>query len=115
MADRSDKEREKKKAIFDGMSPKRQQRILEKIGYDNWDPFQDPKYPIDLRERKAEQMAMALFRKFFSDSGSEKCSNEYMEAVKEISRGLMRGEERYEAMLDFCCWYQRTRENTPSV
>jgi hypothetical protein len=65
MADPLDEERKKKKkAIFDGMSPKHQQRILKKIGYENWDPFQEPRYPIDLREQKVEQMASVLLRQF---------------------------------------------------
>ena len=34
----------KKRAIFDGMSKRGQQRIL-RLGYENWDPFQEPKDP----------------------------------------------------------------------
>ena len=37
-------EEKKKKEVFEGMSPRRQQRILKK-GYDKWDPFLAPKEP----------------------------------------------------------------------
>ncbi len=37
----------RKKAIFDTMSKRGQERIL-KMGYENWEPFQEPKDP---RER----------------------------------------------------------------
>ena len=37
----------RKKAIFDTMSKRGQERIL-RIGYENWNPFQEPKDP---RER----------------------------------------------------------------
>ena len=106
MKDHVNEERErKKKAIFDGMSPRRRLRILEKVGYENWDPFQEPKYPIDLREQNTKQKAMALSREFLEDCGIKDCSDEYIKAVREISRGLVRGEERYRAMFEFCCWY----------
>jgi len=106
MTARLDEERERKKsAIFDSMSAKRRQRILEKIGYENWDPFQEPKDPIDLREQKTEQLALVLIQEFISQCGVEKPSNEYREAVREICRGLIKGEERYKGMFDFCRWY----------
>ena len=30
---------DKKKAVFEAMSPRRQKYILNKVGYDVWDPF----------------------------------------------------------------------------
>lgn len=95
----------KKKAIFDCMSPKRQQKILKKVGYENWDPFQEPKYPIDLREQETEQKAMALSREFLEGCSIKEYSDEYLQAVREISRGLLKDEERYRAMFEFFCWY----------
>ena len=103
-------EREKKKrAIFDGMSPKRQQKIIKTVGYENWDPFQEPRDPIDLREQKVEQMASVLFRQFIVDCEIKDYSNESIQAVKEISKGLIKDKERYKAMYDFCCWYEKTK------
>jgi hypothetical protein len=108
MRNNSEQERElKKKAIFDAMSSKRRQRIVEKIGYENWDPFQEPKDPLDLRGQKTEQIASVLIREFISEYGAEKRSDEYREAVKEICKGLINGEERYKGMFDFCHWYAK--------
>jgi hypothetical protein len=108
MTARWDKEREKKKrAIFESMSPKRRQRIVEKIGYENWDPFQEPKDPLDLRRQKTEQVASVLIGEFISECGAEERSDEYKRAIREISEGLLKGEERYIGMFDFCCWYER--------
>ena len=106
MTERWDEEKERKKrAIFNSMSPKRRQRIVQKIGYENWDPFQEPKDPLDLRGQKTDQVASVLIREFISECGAEKCSNEYREAVREICKGLIKGEERYKGMFDFCRWY----------
>ena len=110
----NEKER-KKKAIFDAMSSKRQQKILEKAGYEDWDPFQEPKYPIDLREQELEHKAMALSREFIEDCGIEQYSDEYIHAVREISKGLLKDDERYRAMFDFCCWYYRRKAKDKSA
>ena len=42
---------EKKKAIFDTMGKRGQKQILKK-GYEQWDPFQDPKDPIEIRKEE---------------------------------------------------------------
>ncbi len=116
MKDNVDIERErKKKAIFDAMSPKRQQKILEKVGYENWDPFQEPKYPVDLREREVERKAMALARQFLEDCGIEQYSDEYIQAVREISKGLLKDDEWYRGIFDFCCWYRKKGKAEPRV
>ena len=110
MTDPLDEEREKKKrAIFDGMTPKRRQKILKKMGYENWGPFQEPRYPVDLREQKVRQMASVLFRNFILDWEIKNYSDESIQAVKDISKGLIKGEERYKAMYDFCCWYRKVK------
>ncbi len=103
-----------KRGIFDAMSPKRQQKILKKVGYENWDPFQEPKYPIDLREQTTEQKAMALSREFIEGCGIERYSDEYIKAVREISRGLLEDEERYRAMFEFCSWYRDKKREAKS-
>ena len=108
--DETEKREIKKKAIFDGMSPRRRERILRKTGYENWDPFQEPKDPIDLRDQKVEQVASLMCRRFLMDSDFEDCSAEYLRSVKDICKGLIKGEEKYRAMYDFCRWYSKVRE-----
>jgi hypothetical protein len=111
----ADRERErKKKAIFNTMSPKHQQKILKKVGYENWDPFQEPKYPMDLREQEVERKAMVLSREFLEACRIDQPSDEYLQAVREIIRGLLKGQEQYRAMFEFCCWYRKSSEKKGS-
>lgn len=113
--DNADQERDRKKrAIFDSMSPKHQQRILKKAGYENWDPFQEPKYPMDLREREVEHKAMVLSCEFLEACRIDQPSDEYIHAVREIIRGLLKGQDRYRAMFEFCCWYRKSSEKKGS-
>jgi hypothetical protein len=112
MKDNLDKDKEKqKKAIFNGMSPRRRQRILEKVGYENWDPFQAPKDPLDLRDRKSDLIATDILREFVSDHEVKNRSNEYIQGLKEISKGLLKGEEKCQAIYDFCCWYKKKKQD----
>jgi len=65
MAKLTPEEEKKKRAIFDGMSPKTQKRILKR-GYEEWDPFMMPKEPLAYKlrqEAKGEKVAL--------DSGHE--------------------------------------------
>ena len=107
--DLDEKEEIKKKAIFDGMSLRRREKILRKTGYEDWDPFQEPKLPIDLRDQKVEQAASLMCRRFLLDCDSENCSAEYLRSAKDICKGLIKAEEKYKAMYDFCCWYSKVQ------
>ena len=51
----------RKQAIFDAMSARGQKYILKK-GYDKWDPFQEPKDPIDIRRDKTKRTTQMLVR-----------------------------------------------------
>ena len=54
MSEFSPEEAEKRKrAVFESMSPRRQKHILKK-GYEKWDPFAEPKDPIDIRKDKTK-------------------------------------------------------------
>ena len=94
----------RKKAVFDGMSPRRQKHILKK-GFDKWDPFQEPKDPIDIRKDKTKRTSQTLIREFLQETSAEKYSNEYGRGVVDICIGIINGDERYIGMLEFANWY----------
>ena len=105
MAEISFEEAEKrKKAVFDCMSPRRQKHILKK-GFDKWDPFQEPKDPIDIRKDKTKRTSQMLIREFLQEISQEKYSNAYGRGVVDICIGIINGDERYIAMLEFANWY----------
>ena len=100
-----EEEEKRKKAIFDGMSAKRQNNILAK-GYDEWDPFQKPKDPLDMRTNKNKNTAVKLVKEFLLTCSHEKYSNAYGQGVWDICVGIISGDERYRAMHEFSCWYR---------
>lgn len=105
MTKRSADEEERKKAIFDSMSPRRQKHILKK-GYEAWDPFLEPKDPIDIRKDKTKRTSQMLMREFLQSRPLEGYSNEYGRGVVEICMGIINNEDRFLAMFEFSCWYR---------
>ena len=95
----------KKKAIFDGMSPRRREHILKK-GYDKWNPFEEPKDPIDIRKDKTRRTSQMLVREFLQTRSFEEYSNEYGRGVLDICLGIINEQDRFKGMYDFACWYR---------
>lgn len=95
---------QRKKAVFDTMSERRQKHILKK-GYDEWDPFEEPKDPIDIRKDKTKRTSQQLVREFLHSRDFDTYSNEYGRGVLDICMGIINNDERYIAMLEFAEWY----------
>jgi hypothetical protein len=97
---------QRKKAVFNCMSPKRQKHILKK-GYDKWDPFQEPKDPIDIRKDKSKRTTQMLVREFLQTRGSEGYSNNYSRGVLEMAIGIINDDERFIGMYEFALWHRQ--------
>jgi hypothetical protein len=95
----------RKKAVFDSMSTRRQQHILKK-GYAQWDPFDEPKDPIDIRRDKTNRTTQMLVREFLQSRSAATYSNSYARGVLDIALGIINDDERYIGMYEFACWYR---------
>jgi hypothetical protein len=105
MTQRSPEDEERKRAIFESMSERRRQHILKK-GYEKWDPFMEPKDPIDIRKDKSQRTTQMLVRDFLQKLNLENYSNAYGRGVLEIALGIVNEDDRFLGMYDFSCWYQ---------
>jgi len=107
MSEFSPEETEKrKKAVFDSMSSRRQKHILKKVGYNKWDPFEEPKDPIDIRKDKSRRTTQQLVREFLQSRSSEEYSNSYGRGALEMALGIINNEERFIGMYDFVIWHR---------
>ncbi|MEH0019675.1 MAG: hypothetical protein V6Z89_08480 [Desulfobacter sp.] len=95
---------EKKKAIFDAMGKRGQRQILKK-GYEQWDPFQEPKDPIDIRKDKTKRTSQVLIREFLSSVDHEEYSNSFAQGAFEMCLGIINEEEKIRGMFEFAAWY----------
>ncbi len=96
----------RKKAIFDGMSKRGQERIL-KIGYDNWDPFEEPKDPRERIFSSASQRATAFIQEYYKSVGDKEESVSLHRELFELCRGMLQGETRAQVIMDFCVWFRK--------
>jgi len=87
------------------MSARNQKSILKK-GYDKWDPFQEPKDPIDIRKDKSKRTTQMLVREFLQSRSGEEYSSAYGRGVLEICLGIVNDEDRFRGMYEFSCWYR---------
>lgn len=101
---------DKKRAVFESMSPRRQKHILNKIGYENWDPFEKPKDPIDIRRDQSNRTSQALVREFLQSRSMEGYSNSYGRGVLEMAIGIVNNDDRFIAMYEFSLWYRALLE-----
>jgi len=102
---RSDKDEERKKMIFDAMSPRRQKHILKK-GYEKWDPFLEPKDPVDMRMDRTKRTSQMLLQEFMQSQNLDAHGTDYRKGAFEICLGIINEDEKFLGMFDFACWYK---------
>ena len=96
---------EKKKAIFNAMGKRGQRQIL-KNGYESWNPFQEPKDPIDIRKDKTKRTSQVLIREFLSQVDHDEYTNSFAEGAFKMCLGIINEEENIRGMFEFACWYE---------
>ncbi len=95
----------RKRAIYETLSARRK-KYIERIGYEKWDPFEEPKDPIDIRRDTTKRTTQQLVREFLQSRPPDApYSNAYGQAVMEMAIGIVNDDERYQAMLEFAAWY----------
>jgi hypothetical protein len=93
-----------KKAIYETMSPRRR-KFVDRIGYDRWNPFAEPKEPIEWRTDGTKRTTQQLVREYLQKHAPDKYSNAYGQGVLEMCLGMVNGDERYIGMFEFSLWY----------
>lgn len=96
---------ERKRAVLEGMSERRRKHVLKK-GYEKWDPFLEPKDPIDIRRDPTRRTTKMLVREFLQSVPFNDYSTQYGSGVLEMAMGLINDDDRCRGMYDFSCWYK---------
>ena len=88
----------------------RGRKFVDRIGFENWDPFQSPKEPTDLKTARLIQNVDELTRKFtLSNPDSLPYTREYLDGVRIGAWGVINEIERFKGIFDFCKWYWHSR------
>ncbi len=99
-----------KQDMYERLS-KRQRKWVDRLGYDNWDPFQKPFDPIDIRTDATGLTAQQLAQKFLSSIEGE-IPPHYKGAVTQFCVDLVTNFERVRPLYEFCNFYSRMLEKS---
>lgn len=101
----TEEQERQKRDIYERMNPRRR-KFVDKIGYDNWDPFQKPNDPLDLRVDVTKRTTQQLVREFLQLAAKKgEYSNDYGRGALECALGVVNRDEKYLGIMDFCLWY----------
>jgi len=79
---------------------------VDRIGYDNWDPFQKPNEPLDMRTDVSQRTTQQLVNEFLKDAAKKgPYGNAYSKGATECALGVVNRDEKYMGIFDFCRWY----------
>ncbi|MCJ2166225.1 MULTISPECIES: hypothetical protein [unclassified Pseudodesulfovibrio] len=93
----------RKQYMYDKMSPRRR-KFVDRMGYENWDPFQAPFDPIDIRQDKTGFTSSQLSQLFIRDSGRH-ANQEFIDQVNEFNVMMVMNFEKVRPVYEFCLWY----------
>lgn len=96
---------ELKRQIYERMSPRRR-KFIDRLGYEQWDPFQEPKEPLDLRRDRTNRTLQELIRDFMRESGGQGKDLAWQKGAMECALGIIKKDMRFQGVFDFCMWYQ---------
>ncbi|MDR1857085.1 MAG: hypothetical protein LBR22_08030 [Desulfovibrio sp.] len=106
----TEEEERLKREIYEKLQPRRR-TYIDRIGYENWDPFQKPKEPLDMRTDVGRRTVDQLLKAFLEEAGRHRnVDAAYGAAAAECALGMVTRNERYLAIFDFCCWYREMLE-----
>lgn len=100
----TEEQAEFKRALYEKMNPRRR-KFIDRIGYDNWDPFQAPKDPLDIRTDATQRTLQELLREFMKYSSGSQKDRAWQAGAAECALGIIQKDEKYQGIFDFCLWY----------
>ncbi len=108
-ADLTEEQAKAKKAMYEQMSPRRR-KFIDRIGYDIWDPFQEPKQPLDIRKERTQRTLQDLMRDFFRENDSSDKDPAWRQGACDCALGIIKKDGRFQGIFDFCLWYNSLLE-----
>ncbi len=94
---------QRKRYMYEKMS-KRRRKFVDRMGYENWDPFAAPFDPIDLRRDMSGFTSDQLTQLFIRQTGNS-ANQEYIDAVNEFNVMLVMNFEKVRPVFEYCLWY----------
>ena len=93
-----------KREIYERLNPRRR-KFIDRMGYDVWDPFQEPNEPLDMRTDATRRTTQQLIREFFHALGDADVSNDFRKGALDTALGIVNKDEQTLGAFAFCRWY----------
>ena len=90
-------------------TPPRRRKFIDRIGYANWDSFQKPNDPLDIRLDATKRTTQQLVREFLQQAAAREVQfgKDYRRGALECALGVVNRDEKYLGIFDFCLWYHK--------
>ena len=90
--------------------PARRRKFIDRIGYDNWDPFTKPNDPMEIRTDVSHRTTQQLIREFLQSRAAAEgkrpeYSNAYSQGALECAIGVVYRAVRSLGFCVFATWY----------
>ncbi len=101
---------ENKKQLYENMPPRRR-KFIDRIGYENWDPFPKPNDPMELRTDVTGRTAQRLVHEFGLAMKKKKhipgyeTGQAFEQGALEMAVHLVNKDEKHLGMFEFAVWY----------
>ncbi|WP_294445646.1 hypothetical protein [uncultured Mailhella sp.] len=100
-----------KRDLYEKISPRRR-KFIDRIGYENWDPFPEPNDPIEIRTDITKRTAQQLMKEFMK---SKKCEAQlagesdpgeaFIQGAMEAAIGVVNKQDKFLGAYEFAAWY----------
>ncbi len=111
----TDDQEANKKQLYESMSPRRR-KFIDRIGYDNWDPFPKPNDPMELRVDSTGRTVHQLTFEFNKSMKNKRIipgyetGQAFETGALEMALHIVNKDEKYLGMFEFAVWYAKLLE-----
>ena len=100
-----------KRDLYEKIPPRRR-KFIDRIGYENWDPFPEPNDPVEIRTDITKRTAQQLMKEFMK---SKKCEAQlagesdpgeaFIQGAMEAAIGVVNKQDKFLGAYEFAAWY----------
>ncbi|MBR6673542.1 MAG: hypothetical protein IKL39_02305 [Mailhella sp.] len=100
-----------KRDLYEKISPRRR-KFIDRIGYENWDPFPEPNEPNDIRTDITKRTTQQLVQEFVAHKkkeakrlGTEDPSEAFLQGAMQAASGIVNKQDKFLGTYEFAAWY----------
>jgi hypothetical protein len=104
-------EEQLKRALYEKISPRRR-KFIDRIGYENWDPFPEPNEPNDIRTDITNRTVQQLTQEFVMHKrrearrlGHDDPSEAFLQGAMQAAAGIVNKQDKFLGTYEFAAWY----------